>query len=97
MKINQHIVKTTYPPGNSRSLRSLGPGTVLNHMRRAALPAVTLVVAIVLATGCSSTGAGLNARLTSPIPTDPWAPNSEDDSLYQPPRSPAFDPDLFGG
>jgi hypothetical protein len=97
MKINQPIVKTTYPPGNSRSLRSLGPGTVLNHMRRAALPAVTLVVAIVLATGCSSTGAGLNARLISPIPTDPRAPNSEDDSLYQPQLSPGFDSDLFGG
>ena len=97
MKINQSIANTTNLPGNSRLLSSHGPGTFLNHMRRAALPAATLVVAVVLATGCSSTGAGLNARLISPIPADPRAPNSEDDSLYQPPRSPGFDSDLFGG
>jgi len=55
-----------------------------------------LAVAVVLATGCSSTGAGFNAGLTSPIPNNQQATNSEDDSLYQPSRSPGFDPDLFG-
>jgi hypothetical protein len=45
---------------------------------RAALPAVMLAVAVVLATGCSSTGAGFNARLISPMPNNQQATNSED-------------------
>jgi hypothetical protein len=55
-----------------------------------------LAVAVVLATGCSSTGAGFNAGLISPIPNNQQATNSEDDNWYQPSQSPGFDPDLFG-
>jgi hypothetical protein len=97
MKMNHHIVNTTYPSGYFKYLRSHGPDTLSHHIGRAPLTAATLVVAVALATGCSSTDAGLNARLISPIPTDPQALNSEADNLYQPPRSPAFDPGLFGG
>jgi len=95
MKMNQHIVKTACPPGNARLLRSHCSGAFLVHIRRAALSAVMLAVAVVLATGCFSTGPGFNARLISPIPTNPQASNSEDDGSYQPARSPAFS-DFFG-
>jgi hypothetical protein len=43
------------------------PAFFLDHIRRPALPAVMLAVAVVLAAGCSSTGAGFNARLISPM------------------------------
>jgi hypothetical protein len=62
------------------------------HIMRAALPAVMVAVAVVLASGCSSTGAGFNARLISPMPNNQQATNSEDDR-YQPSRSPGFDPE----
>jgi len=39
-----------------------------------------LAVAVVLATGCSSTGAGFNARLISPLASDSQATNFEDDN-----------------
>ena len=55
-----------------------------------------LAVAVVLATGCSSTGAGFNARLISPLAFESQATNFEDDNWYQPSRSPGFDPDLSG-
>jgi hypothetical protein len=67
-----------------------------DHIRRAALLAVALGTTVVLATGCSSTGTGFNARLISPVPNNQQAANSEADNWYQPSRSPGFDPDLFG-
>jgi hypothetical protein len=92
MNMNQHIVTTACPPGNARLLRSYCSGPCLDHIRRAALPAVMLAVGVVLATGCSSTGAGFNARLISPVSNNQQATNSEDDR-YQPWRSPGFDPE----
>jgi hypothetical protein len=59
------------------------------------LLAVVLAVAIVLATGCSSTGTSFGARLLSPNPANQQTSISEDNRWYQPPRSPGFD-DLFG-
>jgi len=47
--------------------------------------------------GLPAPGAGLNARLISPVPNNQQARNSEDDNRYQPPRNPGFDSDLFGG
>jgi hypothetical protein len=72
-------------------------GVFGKHIERAALLAVALGATVVLATGCSSTGTGFDARLISPVPNKQPATHSEDDSWYQPPRSPGFDPDLFGG
>ena len=57
-------------------------------------------------TGCSSldAGAGKGFHTTligktdsRPVPTKPEASSLEDGGSYQPPRGPAFDPDLFGG
>jgi hypothetical protein len=64
---------------------------------RAALLAGVLGVAVVLTTGCSSIGTGFKPLLISPVPNNTQATNPQDDSLYQPPRSPEFDPELFGG
>ena len=61
---------------------------------RAALLAVALGVTVVLTSGCSSTGSWFGARLINPVPNNQSAINSEDDSGYQPPRSPGFDSDL---
>jgi hypothetical protein len=90
MKIYRHILKPPCFLGNPRLLGSNRAGAFLHHIRWAALPAVMLAVVVLLATGCSSTGAGFNARLISPIPTDLRTPNSEDDGSYPPARSPAL-------
>ena len=71
-------------------------GVFGKHIERAGLLAVALGATVVLATGCSSTGTGFDARLISPLPNNQQATNSEDDNWYQPSRSPGFDPDLFG-
>jgi hypothetical protein len=55
---------------------------------------VALGATVVLTTGCSSTGSGFGARLIKPVPNNQPAINVEDDSWYQPVRSPGFDPDL---
>ena len=68
----------------------------MKHIERAGLLAVALGATVVLATGCSSTGTGFDARLISPLPNNQQATNSEDDNWYQSSRSPGFDPDLFG-
>jgi hypothetical protein len=93
MNIYQHIIKMSCPSGNPRLPGSHGSGKFLNQIK---LPAAILSVAVVLATGCSSTGTGFSVRLISPIPTNQQASNSEDRDSDQPARSPAFS-DLFGG
>jgi len=97
MNMNQHIVTTACPPGNAppgnaRLLRSHCSGASFGP-HQAALVAVMLAVAVVLATGYSSTGDGFNARLISPMPNNLQATNSEDDNWYQPARNPGLDPE----
>src|SRR5271169_4780508 len=91
MKMNQHIVTTPCPSGNARLLRSYCSGAFWDHIRRAALPAVMLAVAVVLATGCSSTGAGFSPLLIrGPLPAAQRRSELEENGWNQPPRSPAF-------
>ena len=92
MKINQYLVKAARPSSRDTLL----PDVFGKRIERAALLAVALGATVVLATGCSSTGAGYNVRLISPVPNNQQATNSEDDNWYQPSRSPGLDPDLFG-
>jgi hypothetical protein len=96
MKINQHLVKTACLSSSGTLLSDQCFGVFVKHFERAGLLAVALGATVVLATGCSSTGTGFDARLISPIPNNQQAANSEDDNWYQPSRSPGFDPDLFG-
>jgi hypothetical protein len=96
MQLNTYIVNTTKLVHTS-GLSTHCSGTLLVNIRRAALLAAALGTTIVLATGCSSTGTAFNARLTSPVPTNPQPTHFDDVNWYQPSRSPGFDSDLFGG
>ena len=94
--MNKYIVETTCPT-HASWISSHCSGAWWDHIRRAALLAVALGTTVVLATGCSSTGTGMNARLISPAPTNQQAADFEDGNWYQPSLSPGFDSDLFGG
>ena len=97
MKINQYLVKTACPPSSGTLLPDHRFGVFAQHIARAALLLpVALGATVVLATGCSSTGTELDARLISPVPNNQQVANFEADNWYQPSRSPGFDPDLFG-
>jgi hypothetical protein len=96
MQLNTYIVNTTQLV-HASGLSTHCSGALLVHIRRAALLAVALGTTIVLATGCSSTGTAFNARLISPVPTNPQPTHFDDDNWYQPSRSPGFDSDLFRG
>ena len=95
MKMNKYVVNTKCPI-HASMISGHCSRAFWDHIRRAALLAVALGTTVVLATGCSSTGTGFNARLISPVPNNQQAANSEADNWYQPSRSPGFDPDLFG-
>ena len=95
MKVNKYIVNTKCPI-HASMISGHCSRAFWDYIRRAALLAVALGTTVVLATGCSSTGTGFNARLISPVPNNQQAANSEADNWYQPSRSPGFDPDLFG-
>ena len=96
MKINKYIVNTTCPIYASL-ISSHCSGAFWNHTTRLALLAIALGTTVVMATGCSSTGTGISARLISPVPTNQQAANFEDDNWNQTALSPGFDSDLFGG
>src|ERR1700674_137179 len=96
MKINQYLVKTARPSSSGTLLPDHCSGAFLDHIRRAALPAVMLVVVVVLATGCSSTGTGFHPLLiSSPLPAAQQSSDLEENGVNQLPKSPAFN-DLFG-
>src|SRR6478752_5223318 len=63
MRMNKYIVNTPCFPDNSRLISGHCSRAFWDHIRRAALPAVMLAVAVVLETGCSSTGAGFSPFL----------------------------------
>jgi hypothetical protein len=97
MKMNQYLVKTARPSSSGTLLPDHCFGVCWKHLERDALLAIALGATVVVATGCSSMGAGYNSRLISPVSNNQQATNFEDDNWYQPSRSPGFDPDLFGG
>jgi hypothetical protein len=72
-------------------------GGLWDYIRRAALLTAAIGTTAVLATGCSSTGNGIQARLISPVPANQQAANFENDDSYRPSLSPGFDSYLFGG
>ena len=89
--MNKYIVKTPCPPVHASLISSHCSGAILVHLRRAALPAVTLAVAVVLETGCSSTGAGFSPFLIrGTLPAAQQRSRLEENGWNQPPRRPAF-------
>jgi hypothetical protein len=95
MKFTQYIVKSAHRSSGGSLLTDHCSGAFANEIKRSVFLIIMLSVIVVLATGCSSTGTGSDARLISPIPTDQQNATSEDDTRYQPARSPAFS-DSFG-
>ena len=61
----------------------------LSDVGRAALLAIVLG-GVVAASGCSSTEGSVRAGLIAPVIKTQAGTVSEDDSVYQPPRSPGF-------
>ena len=94
---NQYLVKTACPSSSSNLRPEHGAGVSVKHIERAGLLAVALAATAVMATGCSSTGTGLDARLISPVPNKQLTTNSEDDSWYQRSRGPALSDFAFLG
>jgi len=52
-------------------------------------------LAVLLATGCASTGGGVRTGLIAPVTTAHHGSVQEGDGFYQPPRSPGYN-DLTG-
>jgi len=52
-------------------------------------------LAVLVATGCASTGGGFRTGLIAPVATTLQGSVQEDDGFYHPPRSPGFN-DLTG-
>ena len=96
MKLNLFSNSVISPTCND-SILTYHSGLYLQNIGRCALLAAALGLSAMLATGCSSTGEGFQARLTGSAPTAKHLAESDDHGGYQPTRSPAFDPDLFGG
>jgi hypothetical protein len=95
MKMNRHIIKLVYPFSSGSMLTDHCSGAFLNEITRVALLTVLLGITVVLATGCASIGHGVSVRVISPVANNHQA-DAEGNDTYQPARSPAFDPDLFG-
>ena len=95
MKVTQYRYKSGYYSSTGSMLTNICSGAFVDEVKRSALLIVILSLIVVLATGCSTTGTGSSSRLTSFILPSHQNANSEDDSGYQPVRSPAFI-DLFG-
>ena len=93
--MNRYIVKTTCP-AHAGLVGTHCSGVILIYIGRLASLSVALATTVILATGCSSAGTGFHAGLISPVSTNQQNANFGDDNWYQPSRSPAFDPDLFG-
>lgn len=97
MKMDQYIVKTVYPSSSGSLLTDHCSGVFLSRIRRAALLTVMLGMTAAVATSCSSTANGFDARLLSPVSAAQQRSDFEDTGRYEPARSPAFSDDLFGG
>jgi hypothetical protein len=91
MQSNQHIEKMTLPCSNARMFGDRCSGLFFNDTGRTAFLVVIFGVAVMLATGCSSTGTGISTRLVSPVLATQGISDPQDDGWYQPPRSPGFD------
>src|SRR5215469_17377450 len=97
MKLNFSLRSVIFPTCNDSIFTHRCSGLYFHNFGRSALLAVALGLSAMLATGCSTTGERFQARMTGSAPTTPRVREPEDNGRYQPTRSPAFDPDLFGG
>ena len=90
MRMNKYIVNSSYPI-HAKLTSNHCSGAIFVHLRRVALPAVSLAVAVVLGTGCSSTGVGFSPLLIrGPLPAVQQSSGLEENPWNQTPRSPVF-------
>jgi hypothetical protein len=87
---NQYLVKTACRSSSSTLRPEHWTGISVKQIERVGLLAVALAATVVLATGCSSTGVGFDARLMNPVPNKQLTTNSEEDSWYPRSRGPAL-------
>ena len=95
MQLNQQLDKMVSSWSNAKMLNDRCSGLFFNDIGRAALLALTLGLAIALATGCSSTGGAVKAGLIAPVVNTQQGAVLDSNGFYQPPRSHGFD-DLTG-
>jgi hypothetical protein len=81
MQSHPHIEKMARPWSSAKLLNDRCSGFFINDMGRAALLAVLFGVAVVLATGCSSTGGGVKAGLITPVINSQQDPVRENNDL----------------
>jgi len=97
MKLNQHTAKIVYFSRSNILLTDHSSGFFFKKITRAAIDTIVLGITVMLAAGCASTSDGVSTRRINPVANNQQATNFEEDSWYQPSRSPEFDPDLRGG
>src|SRR5437899_1101881 len=97
MKMKHYIVREIRPLSSGSLLTDYYSGAFFKQVVRLALLTGVLAIAIVLATGCSSTAAAFHPLFIRSVPDEQQATNSQDEGFYQSTRSPGFDPDFFGG
>jgi hypothetical protein len=91
------IAKIVYFSSSGILLTDHSSGFFFKKITRAAIDTIVLGITVMLAAGCASTSDGVSTRRINPVANNQQATNFEEDSWYQPSRSPEFDPDLLGG
>ena len=88
---NKYIVNTPCPPDNARLISGHCSRAFWDYIRRAALPAVMLAIAVVLEAGWSSIGAGFSPfMIRGTLPAAQQSSRLDENGWNQPPRRPAF-------
>ena len=96
MKANKWLSKIDYVRTGSGSLSCRCYGTFINEISRCALLAIVLGIAVVLATGCSSTSGAIGAGRITAIRVNKQATDANTNNIYEVARSPGFN-ELAGG
>ena len=89
--MNKYIANTPCPPDKARLISGHCSRAFWDYVRRAALPAAMLAIAVVLEAGCSSTNARFSPFLIrGTLPAAQQSSRLEENGWNQPPRRPAF-------
>jgi len=95
MQSNQKIDRIAGPRNGGHLFNDRCSCLGLSDVGRAALLAIILGGVVAITTGCSSTEGSVRVGLIAPVVKTQAGTVPEDDSVYQPPRSPGFN-DLTG-
>jgi hypothetical protein len=95
MQSNQKVDRIAGPLNGKHMFNDRCSCLGLSDVGRSALLAIVLGGVVAVTSGCSSTEGSVRAGLIAPVIKTQAGTVSEDDSVYQPPRSPGFN-DLIG-